>query len=147
MSKNTALEKLITKANKRLSSLEDEIKMYHDIDLRHIFFLLANKLFCFNLYNDNQTRIKEIYRELERIRAQIKAAIDTYSRELKKDNNTDKDSLGYISKMMQVLQEVSSLEERLHRKDIECITHTTSSSKSSNQKANDINWNDLDLNL
>ena len=41
MSKNTALEKLITKANKRLSSLEDEIKMYHDIDLRHIFFFIS----------------------------------------------------------------------------------------------------------
>ncbi len=147
MSKNIALEKLMTKSTNSLRVLEEEIESYDDIDLRHILFLLINKLVCSGQHDEDNTRIKQIYRELERIRSQIKAAIDTYSRELKKDDNNNKDTLGYISQMMQVLRKVSVIEEKLNRKDIENIINNHSSSKSRHQKDNDINWDDLDLNL
>lgn len=147
MSKNIALEKLMTKSTNSLRVLEEEIESYDDIDLRHILVLLINKLVCSGQQDENNTRIKQIYRELERIRSQIKAAIDTYSRELKKDDNNNKDTLGYISQMMQVLRKVSFIEEKLNRKDIESIINNHSSSKSRHQKDNDINWDDLDLNL
>jgi hypothetical protein len=118
---NKVYEKLISKVQNDITSVEEEINSLPDVDF---FSLILNRLlslvlpqfskFWLNGIRNRDVRIHEIEAKVERIESKIQSGISTY--DLAEHTNNK-----YRLEMNKLLKNTSSLKEKLRSKSIKSI--------------------------
>ena len=109
---NKAYQKLLTKLESNIQTIEQQINLLPDVDLSNLLMLVVKNLLK-KSNADNNLDIDEIYHQLNSVRGKALSAIDTYSR------TTDPISeQKYLAQLRHIMNEVTRLERILKTKDI-----------------------------
>ena len=151
MNSNRAYEKLLDKIQNHLIELHKEINSLPDVNLFNLPLIVFNSILF-------PSQITELFHKLNQLRGKVKSALDTYTKTASREEdieiqinpeNESSINQGYLSRLMQLLEEIALLEDKLRRKSLpEFLGNTTEKSsgrKSSGKNRNDIDWDELDL--
>ncbi len=153
MKNNKAYEKLIDKIQHRLIDLEQKINTLPDINLLNLPVIIFKSF-------SSSSQIKELDDELNQLRGKVKSTLDTYVRtnsreesiEGQKDTNNESSfNRGYLSKLMQLSEEINLLKNKLDKKSLQSFldnkTEESVGRTTISKNSDDINWEELDINL
>ena len=157
MQGNKPFESVIEKIWNDIDRLESRVNLLWDVNLLTLPIVVLKSLL-------NPTDIKELQDELANIRSKTQSTLEQYARvanETRLEANPSSDDTRtqttYLSQIMEIMEYISSMEERLKQKDIQQVlsaatvptvktqqnTRTPRQARSRDQAESD--WDDLKL--